>query len=194
MRKISNAIKKFYEFLKKDSLPSIIVYLFLAFIVIKFIFFPILSLLTGSPLPLVIVESCSMHHKQKGFERVFKSPIYQSYGLKIEDTKNWIFQNGFNKGDVIFVVSPKNIKVGDVIIFEAGTRFPLIHRVIEIKNNSYSTKGDNLDSNSGQLPYEINIKKEQVLGKALFRIPFIGWVKLIFFDHTKPPQERGFCR
>ena len=191
--KDNNPIKRFYNFLKKDTWPSFLVTLILAFIIIKFIFFPVLSYLTGSPLPLVIVESCSMHHYEKGFSKIFEtSNIYGKYDVKLEDTSNWDFQNGFNKGDVIFVVGPKNAKVGDVIIFNGGSSHPLIHRLIKV-DDTFSTKGDNYLTNSEQLPSEKKINKEQIIGKALFRVPAIGWIKLIFFEASRPQSARGLC-
>jgi hypothetical protein len=52
-----------------------------------------------------------------------------------------------------------------------------------------ATKGDH---NGGQLipinnqfsTDETNISKNQVLGVAVARIPYLGWVKLFFFGHT----------
>lgn len=193
MSKQPNILKKFWAFLQKDTWLSLIVTLIIAFVVIKYIFFPLLSLATGTSLPLVIVESCSMHHYQGGFEQSFTSPVYANKGINLNDTKNWIFQNGFNKGDVIFVVGPKNIHVGDVIIFQAGAANPIIHRVISINDGIYSTKGDNHLTNAGQLPSEMSINQDQIIGKALFKVPFVGWAKLIFFEWSRAPTERGLC-
>ena len=184
--------EKVLGFLQEDSWASFGVTLLLAFVIIKFIFFPGLSLITGTSLPLVIVESCSMYHHEDGFDNTFESDVYGDFGISIEDTANWIFQNGFSKGDVIFVVGAKNIEVGDVIIFNGGAQHPLIHRVVEIGDN-YATKGDNYKTNSNQLPSEKNIPEEQIIGKAMFKISFIGWVKLIFFEGGRNPYDRGMC-
>lgn len=186
------SIKKFLNFLRKDSWASLVVTLVIAIILIKVIFFPILSLITGTSLPLVIVESCSMYHHEDGFEKILENDIYEENNISLKDTENWIFQNGFSKGDIIFVIGAKNIEVGDVIIFEAGTKYPLIHRVISA-NEIYSTKGDNYLTNPGQLSVEEEIFEEQIIGKALFKIPYIGWMKLIFFEFERPVNERGIC-
>jgi signal peptidase I len=185
-------IRQFLNFLRRDSWASLVVTLIIAIILIKVIFFPILSLITGTSLPLVIVESCSMYHHEEGFEQILENDIYEENNIYLEDTKNWIFQNGFSKGDIIFVVGAKNIEVGDVIIFEAGTKYPLIHRVISA-NETYGTKGDNYLTNQGQLSVEEEILKEKVIGKALFKIPYMGWMKLIFFEFARPVNERGIC-
>jgi len=190
-------IKEFYKssrkFLKEDSWASFAVTLLIAFIIIKFIFFPGLSLITGTSLPIVIVESCSMYHHEAGFENTFTSPIYEQYGINIRDTEGWDFPNGFSKGDLIFVVRAKDIEVGDVIIFNGGAANPLIHRVVG-SGGTYSTKGDNYKTNSKQLSKEKNIAEEQIIGKALFKVPFVGWIKLIFFEFGRSPQARGFCK
>ncbi len=182
--------KKFSDFLKEDSWSSFIVSLILAFIFIKFIFFPVLSGITGTPLPLVIVESCSMYHSQN-LEQIMENKLYSDRGIYFNDTKDWTFKNGFNKGDIMFVIGAKKVNVGDVIVFDGGQANSIIHRVISIDNQKYTTKGDN---NFGLLSFEQGISSERVLGKAVFRLPYVGWIKLIFFDIFKNPSERGFCR
>lgn len=182
--------KRFWNFLREDSWPSFFVSLLLVLIFIKFIFFPTLTALTGTPLPLVIVESCSMYHSTS-LENIMNDKIYSNYDLSYENTSDWSLKNGFNKGDIIVVLGPKNVSIGDVIIFNAGQSYPIIHRVIEIDEGQYTTKGDH---NFGLLPFEKDIDSDQVIGKAVFRIPYLGWVKLFFFDVFKPSDQRGFCR
>ncbi|VVB80417.1 Uncharacterised protein [uncultured archaeon] len=181
---------KFWAFLKEDSWPSFFVSLILILIFIKLIFFPALTFLTGSALPVVIVESCSMYHSQS-LENIMQDKIYSDYGLSFQNTSDWVLKNGFSKGDIIFVLGPQNVKVGDVIIYNAGQRNPIIHRVINISNGVYTTKGDH---NQGFLPFEKSIVSDQIVGKAVFRIPLLGWVKLIFFDWRNPADQRGFCK
>ena len=57
----------------------------------------------------------------------------------------------------------------------------MIHRIIKIEETEtgkiYSTKGDN---NIEQLIDEKTIKEEDVIGKAITRLPKVGWVKLAF--------------
>jgi len=192
---IVRQFRRFWKFIKTDSWASLIVSLILAFLIIKFIFFPLLSLATGAELPLVIVESCSMYHAN-GMKWVFQSSVYEDYNLSLDNAKNWGFTNGLNKGDIIFVVGTKaeDLKIGDIIIFEAGQMHPIIHRVISINDDgTVTTKGDNFKTNSGLLDAEKSIKPEQIIGKAVFKIPLLGWVKLIFFEWAKSADEKGLC-
>lgn len=182
-------LKRFWEFLKEDSWPSFFVGLILALVIIKFIIFPTLTALTGTSLPLVIVESCSMYHSVST-ENILQSNLYSERGIYFNQTENWPLNHGFSKGDIIFVLSSKNLKVGDVVIFAHGTGTPIIHRIIELSNKTFTTKGDN---NWGLLPYEQNVPRENAIGRAVFRIPAIGWIKLIFFDWRNQPSQRGLC-
>ena len=185
-------IKKFWNYLKKDTWDSWVVSLFLTFIVIKFIFFPALSFATGSPLPLVVVESCSMYHGVDYDEWWDRNGLwYEEKNIGKAQFEKYRFKNGLNKGDIIFVWGRSEPKIGDTIIFDGGNfKYPLIHRIVYDKP-VFGTKGDN---NFGQLSQEKDIPKERIMGEAVARIPIVGWLKLIFFEYSKPEEQRGFCK
>jgi hypothetical protein len=188
---------------KDDSFKGWVFSIVFLFIFIKFVFFPTLSLITGTSLPLAIVESCSMYHENNLLSNYDKwweehEIKYSKFEIGKEYFKSFIFKKGFNKGDILFIIgaNPEKLKVGDVIIFNAGQRNPIIHRIIDIDENNgeriFSTIGDN---NNGQISFEKNIVSEQMMGKAVFKLaPYLGWGKLIFFEHKKNPSDRGFCR
>ena len=202
-----NKFKKFlndfwYIVWKDESFKGWIISIIFIFIVIKFIFFPVLSLTTGTKLPLAIVESCSMYHKGNLFSNYDSwwtrhENKYFNFQLDKEEFKNFIFKNGFSKGDILFIIKakPEKLKPGDVIIFNGGIQNPIIHRVINVKRENeeyiFSTMGDN---NNGQLSVEKEISSDQLIGKAMFRItPSFGWAKLIFYEPLRSEAERGFC-
>ncbi len=203
-KKVKNFLKKFWYLLWKDnSLKGWIFSILFIFIFIKFIFFPGLSLITGTSLPLAIVESCSMYHQGNIFSNYDlwwerHDEKYSELNISKQGFEHFRFKNGFNKGDILFVIGtkPEKLKIGDVIIFNANQQNPVIHRIIDIKQNNggyiFSTIGDN---NNGQLFFEQNIQEDQIVGKSVFRlVPYLGWVKLVFFETQKPVSERGFCR
>ncbi len=196
---------KFWFIVWKDnSVKGWLISIIFLFVVIKFIFFPILNLVTGTSLPLAIVESCSMYHKGNLFSDFDAwwnrhDEKYLDFNININDFENYKFKNGFNKGDILFIVGTDlgKIKKGDIIIFDAGKQNPLIHRVVDIETDletsekSFSTIGDN---NNGQLSVEKDIKENQIIGRAVFKlVPYIGWVKLIFFEANRVSNEKGFC-
>lgn len=66
------------------------------------------------------------------------------------------------------VKSKNELKVGDIIQFNAGNYF-IVHRIISIENNKFKTKGDNNNAPDTNL-----VSFEQIKGKVLFQIPKIG--------------------
>lgn len=201
--RFKNFWKKFWFIVWKDnSLKGWIISLIFLFIVIKFIFFPLMNLVTGTELPMAIVESCSMYHKGNVFSRFDNwwerhDDKYTELIINKLDFQDFNFRRGFSKGDILFIVGikPEKLKVGDIIVFDAEQRNPVIHRIIDIKTENgdyiFSTIGDN---NNGQLSFENNITEEQIVGKAVFRlVPSLGWAKLVFFEGSRPQSEKGFC-
>ena len=189
------SVKKFFEkfwFIvwKDDSPKGWLISLIFLFVVIKFIFFPLLSFVTGTSLPLAIVESCSMYHQGNLFSNYNnwwenQDSKYFLFKLNKTEFSEFIFKKGFNKADILFIVGakPEKLEIGDVIIFQAGTKNPIIHRIVNItKENEkfyFSTMGDN---NAGQLGVEKKISQEQLIGKAVFKIPYLGWIKIWFVE------------
>ncbi|MEK6914487.1 MAG: S26 family signal peptidase [Nanoarchaeota archaeon] len=208
MNNILKNLKRFWNWVwNSDSFLSWIVSLVLIFIFVKLIFFPFLSVLFGTSLPLAGVESSSMDHKiindgygynlcGKNYDK--KEYInfneyweicgkwYESHNLTQEEFGKFNLKNGFSKGDIIIVWGRFDPEVGDVIIFEAkgsSAPRPIIHRIVGINENIISTKGDH---NAEQLRKgnnifntdETNINKDQVIGKAIIKIPYLGWPKI----------------
>ncbi|MBT4257639.1 signal peptidase I [archaeon] len=200
---IKKFLSKFWQIVwKDDSFKGWIISIIFLFVVIKLIFFPVLNLATGTELPLAIVESCSMYHQGDMFGNYDEwygrhEQKYSILDITKEQFKEFTLKKGFNKGDILFIigVDPEDVKVGDIIIFNANHANPIIHRVMEIKQVDgeyfYSTLGDN---NNGQLAVEKNISETQLVGKAVFKLaPYLGWVKLAFFELQRPESQRGIC-
>ena len=110
--------------------------------------------------------------------------FYTDYNITQSDFETYSFKNGFNTGDIIVLVGkkPEKIEIGDVIVFMSHQKDPIIHRVI---NKAYDddyhfrTKGDH---NKASYVFESNIKQDQIIGKAVFRIPFLGNIKIWFVE------------
>ncbi len=174
--------KKTYHFLfKEDSILSWIVNIVLAFILVKFVIYPLLALILGTQLPLVVVISGSMEHNGLNFDEWWdeNKDWYEERGITKEMFFDYKFKNGFDKGDVMILVGVDEVFVGDVLVYNSGTHmYPIIHRIIVLNDDeTYIIKGDN--NNDSDLAA---VKDEQVLGKALYRIPKIGWIKIWFTE------------
>ena len=203
-----------------DSILSWIIALVLIFVIIKFIFFPTLSLIFGTTLPLAAVESSSMDHqiaKDSSGKYTLCQETYTIYEKKeighIDFEKYWdicgdwyinnkhitppIFKkyslhNGFRKGDIIIIGGRFTPKIGDIIIFQpippSTAPRPIIHRIIDINDDgTYQTKGDHnpiqlTSTNNYYKTDETNIRQDQIIGKAILKVPYLGWIKIWFTD------------
>ena len=188
--------KKIWHFIwKDDSILSWIVNLILAFVIIKYALFPTLALIFGAELPLVAIVSESMEH-DGSFDAWWTSQAcldrsctqeewYKSHTITKTEFKEFPWKNGLNKGDIMVVWGHSTYEKGDVLIFKANRAIPIIHRIISEKliNDTYyyQTKGDhNIDIYDAI--HEDSIHEERVIGKAVFRIPYAGYVKIWFTE------------
>ena len=122
------------------------------------------------------VISNSMKHQDESWREYFEERDY--------DTSQFPIQGGFERGDMLIVQgvgSVTEITVGEVIVFDTGQPTPLVHRVVDIRNENgeirLTTKGD---ANRGILSMEESIKPEQIMCKVIFVIPKIGYLSLWF--------------
>lgn len=180
-------IRKFWNFLWHEDSPwSWIVNLLIAFLLVKFLIYPGLSLVFGTSLPIVAVISGSMEHDGSFDEWWVKhEDFYLSKLITKQQFQMYPLKNGFDKGDVIILIGTNKdeLQVGEVIVFQSQKPYPIIHRVVDKHENYFETKGDN---NIGQnVDFDLNEKEilpEQIIGKAVFRIPYLGWIKIAFTE------------
>ena len=187
-------LKSLWHFIwEEDSILSWLVNILLAFVLIKYIVYPGLGLLLGTYYPVVAVVSESMEHNAR-FDDWWKNSAawYSQNGINKEDFEKFSLKNGFNKGDIMVLrgKKPKDIQIGDIIVFWSAKKDPIIHRVVRKWNDGnsyhYETKGDNYKTNPKpiQAPFlnESNIDSDKVIGSAIIRIPLLGYIKIWFVD------------
>jgi signal peptidase I len=163
----------------------------IAFVFIYFIVYPGLSFLLGTNFPIVAVISGSMEHDgnfdtwwrsncRSNQGQVSQAQLYNSIGISKEEFLEYSFKDGFNTGDIMVLGSPAITEVGDVIVFMSGQPHdPIIHRLIANSDGNYLAKGDH---NCYSAAFEQSIRHNQLVGKALFRIPYLGYIKIIFVN------------
>ncbi len=202
-------LKKTWNFFWNDeSIWSWLANIIVAFLVIRFLVYPLLGVILGTGYPIVAVISESMEHGTHGelicgqnfaeFPESFDSywkvcgNWYEENGITKAEFMKFPFRDGFRKGDVIILwrANKNNLDVGDVLIFQGSKPQPLIHRIVKIweeeSNTFYQTKGDhNSNSISGGLG-EKKISEDRLHGKGILRVPYLGWMKILFVDAVKP--------
>ncbi|HLC97150.1 MAG TPA: signal peptidase I [Candidatus Nanoarchaeia archaeon] len=192
-------LKRIWHFIwDDDSIWSWIVNIILAFILIKFLVYPGLGLILSTSHPVVAVVSSSMEHSAQFDEWWGENGAwYSTINMSKEDFSSYSFANGFNKGDIMILQgrNPADIEVGEVLVFISSRTNPkpdpIIHRVVKKWEENgvfhFQTKGDNNarqinECQGGYCIFENDIGQNQVVGKALFRIPLLGYIKIWFVD------------
>ncbi|MFA5174202.1 MAG: hypothetical protein WC438_03400 [Candidatus Pacearchaeota archaeon] len=115
---------------------------------------------------------------------------YEQQDITKQEFDGFTLSNGFKKGDVIVVWGRFIPKIGDIIIFDSksSSPHPIIHRIIKInEDGTYQTKGDHNEKQltAGNNIYntdETHIRQDQIIGKAVFKIPYLGWPKIWFTE------------
>jgi len=160
MKKIIKYLKDLREYiLHGDDLGSYVLNFVVAFIFIKYIFFPSLGFALNNDFPVVAIVSGSMEHKIVNNEICGNPIVDQSsknldlnswwntcskyyitnFNLSLNDFNNFDYNNGLNIGDVMILYGskPQNINLGEVLVFiPQDRRFfeqkgPVIHRVVK---------------------------------------------------------------
>jgi len=72
---------------------------------------------------------------------------------------------------VIKPVNPETLKTGDIICFKLSEPPSITHRIINITNEGFVTRGD-----ANEDPDQWTVKKENVIGKVILTIPYIGYI------------------
>jgi hypothetical protein len=190
MGKFSVTAKKVWHFIWNDnSIWSWLINAVLAFIIIKFLVYPGLGLVLQTNHPVVAVISDSMQHTSD-FDSWWDSmsSVYANFNITKDEFRRFEMSNGFSKGDLIILhgKKPDKIDAGTIIVFDRqipGQPEPVIHRVVKktmIEGTYYfSTKGD---KNFNQLAEEKQINQNRILGTAWIKIPYVGYVKILFSE------------
>lgn len=193
-KEVKRFLKKTWWFIwEEDSLLSWIVNIILAFVLIKFIVYPGLGFLLGTSYPIVAVVSGSMEH-DGSFDDWWgvHENWYTRNDISKEQFSGFSFKNGFDKGDIMILHGKDaiDVEVGDVMVFKSNRPDPIIHRVVEKWDMDevyyFRTKGDhNPDSIKSSSLDETNINEDKLLGKAVVRIPLLGYIKIWFVELIK---------
>jgi signal peptidase I len=207
VKRLKELWKRFWHFFwEEDTLLSWGINIVVAFILIKWVIYPGLGLILATDYPIVAVVSPSMEHQGMDFDSWWDSnhAWYENYNISKEDFRDFSFHNGFNKGDIMVLYGIDGVEVGEVIVFWGGKKEPIIHRAVKewdiYGEAHFQTKGDNnkeslqlYQSASGarvakgtegaiKVIDETDIVKEDLVGRAILRIPYLGYIKIWFVD------------
>jgi signal peptidase I len=158
---------------KKSSYRDVIE--IIAAFVVAFLFYQVLIFATGTRLPVVSVVSDSMYHTSS-FDKWWDKSGKFYENLNINKTEFLKFRdfNGLSRGDLLFVMRPDNINIGDIVIYQRDTdSFTIVHRVVKIQGDELTTKGDNNQVTDQP------IVKSNTQGKVVFAVPVLGYPRFL---------------
>lgn len=104
--------------------------------------------------------------QKKDYANIFGYTVFEVITGSMADT--------IQIGDVIFVEITDKVQKNDIIVFEEEKNF-ITHRLLEIEEDRYITKGD--ANNSEDKP----IEKQQVIGKVIYVAGNIGLLRRVIF-------------
>lgn len=132
------------------------------------------GIVMGTGMPIVSVVSQSMYH-QDNFSQWWAGhgKFYENINITEEQFLKLPMPNGFDRGDLLLVKNEAP-KIGDIVIYFRGG-ITIVHRVVEITDTGYITKGDN---NLGQDP---PVAKNQVGGKVIGGFPLLGYPRYLLY-------------
>ncbi len=103
------------------------------------------------------------------------------------------------KGDILFLnMGSEPFRVGEIVVFKIeGRNIPIVHRILEVHEDAKGeqrilTKGDNNDgfdrplyqaSYNPRVAPTMWLKREQVLGRAVGFLPYIGHLTIVMTEY-----------
>ena len=104
---------------------------------------------------------------------VFYRPVSLWGDTRYEPVYTGSMEPAIPVGSVVVLkpVDTETLKTGDIICFKLSEPTSITHRIINITNEGFTTKGD-----ANEDPDQWTVKKENIIGKLVFTIPYIGYI------------------
>ena len=102
--------------------------------------------------------------------KILNKPYTNLFCFSIFEIATGSMEPTLNVNDMVIVKITKDIKVNDIITYEEDGNL-ITHRVIDIKNDTITTKGDANNS------LDVKVPKEKIVGKIVFVIKKGGIIR-----------------
>ncbi len=99
--------------------------------------------------------------------RIFHNAMPMPFGIGSSVVLSGSMEPTLSVNDLVFVHAQDNYEIGDVVVYQSGHSL-VIHRIVEMRDDGYITKGDANNTDDGW------ISPEAVKGRMVFHIPFVG--------------------
>lgn len=104
---------------------------------------------------------------------IFYRPVSLAGDTRYEPVYTGSMEPAIPVGGIVVIkpVDPETLREGDIICFQLSQPTSITHRIINITDEGFITKGD-----ANEDPDQWTVRKENVIGKVIFTIPFIGYL------------------
>ena len=104
---------------------------------------------------------------------VFYRPVSLWGDTRYEPVSTGSMEPAIPVGGIVMIkpVDSEALKTGDIICFTLTEPTSVTHRIVNITDEGFVTKGD-----ANEDPDQWTVKKENVIGKVILTIPFIGYL------------------
>jgi signal peptidase len=104
---------------------------------------------------------------------LFYRPVSLAGDTRYEPVYTGSMEPAILVGSVVVIkpVDPETLEIGDIICFTLTEPTSITHRIKNITDQGFITQGD-----ANEDPDQWIVKKENVIGKAVFTVPFIGYL------------------
>ncbi len=99
--------------------------------------------------------------------RVFRNAMPMPFGLGSSVVLSGSMEPTLSIYDLVLVKAQEEYRVGDIVVYQSGGSL-VIHRIVELRDGGYVTKGDANNTEDGV------VAPEAVKGRMFFRVPYLG--------------------
>lgn len=100
-----------------------------------------------------------------------KSILTKIFGFGILIVNSGSMNPEISVGELIIIKEKDSYKVGDIVTISVDNEYLVTHRIIDVKDNKYITKGDNNNCID-----EKDIEYQEIEGKVIFHSKLLGKV------------------
>ena len=96
--------------------------------------------------------------------------VYNIIGFRTYTVLSGSMEPNIDPGDLVVTIKSNNFKEGDIITFNNKNQV-ITHRIEEIRDTEFITKGDNNNSVDSDI-----VVKNNIIGKVVLTIPKVGYI------------------
>lgn len=103
---------------------------------------------------------------------IFQDTDQSIFGYRAVCVMSGSMEDTLSVGDIVLISEERNYERDDIISFKEGNTI-ITHRIIEMTDEGFITKGDANNAADSE-----TVKEEDIIGKEILIIPWIGYIRI----------------